>query len=437
VEITGISSQTTATAETKETLSSTSPTRDWQEAAFSAVRGYPVSVSFHQDRMVIGGSRDLTNRLWLSKSADLFNFDLGEAEDDEAIEFAILSDQVNAIRAVFSGRHLQVFTSGAEWMVTGDPLTPSNIQLKRQTRVGSPIHHSIQPRDVDGASLFISRSGSELREFLFTDTEQAYQAHDLAVLSDEMMRDPREQDFNSMDRIMYLVNADGTMASVTVFRPEKVTAWSLLKTHGVIRSIAVVGKDVYILVKRGESYRVERLDTSILTDAAITLSVEEGEDAKTDWDGLDHLNGFRVDVIADGIVRNPLDVTEGRIQLSQPASSLQIGLSYTHIIEPLPAYQPGGTGVTQGAAVRLVKATFRLLETAALSVDTGQGLRPLPFKTFGHGTLESPITPITGDKTVRALGWTRGEPVPLWRIEQSDPLPCTILSVLTEISANG
>lgn len=86
--------------------------------------------------MVIGGSRDLPNRLWLSKSSDLFNFDLGKAVDDDAIEFGILSDQVNAIKAVVSTRHLLVFTTGAEWMVSGEPLTPEKIQLKRQTNVG-------------------------------------------------------------------------------------------------------------------------------------------------------------------------------------------------------------------------------------------------------------------------------------------------------------
>ncbi|MAL73592.1 MAG: hypothetical protein CMM62_01295, partial [Rhodospirillaceae bacterium] len=229
VEITEVTSATVATASVKENLTGTDAVKDWEEASFSAVRGYPVSVCFHQDRLVIGGSRDLTNRLWLSKSADLFNFDLGEAEDDESIEFAILSDQVNAIRAVFSGRHLQVFTSGAEWMVTGDPLTPSAIQLKRQTRIGSLANRTILPRDVDGATLFVSRSGTELREFLFADVEQAYQSNDLAVLSDKMMRNPVDQDFNKADRILYLVNGDGTLACVTVFRQEKVTAWSMMQ----------------------------------------------------------------------------------------------------------------------------------------------------------------------------------------------------------------
>ena len=159
VEVTAVQSPTRASARVKQTLLSPGATKDWEEPAFSARRGWPATVAFHQDRLVIGGSRDLPNRIWLSKSGDLFNFDLGEGLDDDGIEFAILSDQVNAVRAVFSGRHLQVLTSGAEWMVTGDPLTPGNIQLKRQTRIGSPVDRYIPPRDVDGATLFAARNG--------------------------------------------------------------------------------------------------------------------------------------------------------------------------------------------------------------------------------------------------------------------------------------
>ncbi|MFP4313324.1 MAG: hypothetical protein ACLFR0_03260, partial [Alphaproteobacteria bacterium] len=163
VEITDFNSATVVTASVIETLPSTNATIDWAEAAFSPVRGYPANVAFHQDRLVIGGSRDLPNRLWFSKSGDLFNFDLGEGLDDEAIEFAILSDQVNAIRGIFSGRHLQVFTSGAEWMVTGDPLTPASVQIRRQTRIGSIIDKHIPPIIVDGATLFIARNKEQIQ----------------------------------------------------------------------------------------------------------------------------------------------------------------------------------------------------------------------------------------------------------------------------------
>ncbi len=88
VEITAVSAPTTATATVKEVLKSTEAAKDWEEPALSSLRGWPASVVFHQDRLVIGGARDLPNRLWLSKSGDLFNFDLGEGLDDAAIEFA-------------------------------------------------------------------------------------------------------------------------------------------------------------------------------------------------------------------------------------------------------------------------------------------------------------------------------------------------------------
>lgn len=89
VKITAVSSGTSATAIVYETLTGTAATTNWKEAAFSNARGWPRTVAFHQDRLVIGGSRDLPNRLFMSKSGQMWNFDLGTGLDDEAIEFSI------------------------------------------------------------------------------------------------------------------------------------------------------------------------------------------------------------------------------------------------------------------------------------------------------------------------------------------------------------
>lgn len=437
VEITAVTSATQVSATTKETLASTSATKDWEEQAFSAVRGWPVSVTFHQDRLVIGGSRDLPNRLWLSKSADLFNFDLGEGLDDEAIDFAILSDQVNAVRAVFSGRHLQVFTSGAEWMVTGDPLTPGNLQLKRQTRVGSPVDRTVPPRDVDGATLFVSRNGSELREFLFADIEQAYQAADLTMLARHIVDSPRDMDFDPRKRLMHLVMDDGTLGTVTVYRAEEVTAWTVQETQGYFRSVAVVGDQTYVLVERKindtNKFFIELFDDALHVDSG--LDGTSGT-AKSDWSGLDHIEGKTAKVLADGAVRADAQVSGGQVVLDPSASSVQIGLAFTHVIEPLPPAPPDVGGASQGGKIRHIQSTFRLYETSALSLDTGRGLTEIPFKRFGDETLDSPPPLFTGDKTVRAFGWRDSGTNSLWRIEQNTPLPFTLLSVSTEISAN-
>lgn len=433
VEISAVTNARTATARVHEKLDGTGAVTEWSEQGFSPVRGWPVSVCFHQDRLVIGGSRDLPNRLWLSQSADLYNFDTGEGEDDEAIEFAILSDQVNAVRNCFSGRHLQVFTSGAEWMVTGDPLTPTNIQLKRQTRVGSPVDRTVPPRDVDGATLFISRSSRELREFLFADVEQAYRSNDLAILSRHLMRSPVDQDFDPAGRLMYLVMADGTLAAVTIFRPERVTAWSLNHTDGAFEAVSVVAERVYVIVRRGETYRIERFDAGLSSDGAV---IRRAAVAQRRWGDLDHLEGREVTILADGIVRRPLTVRDGEIELAQPAREVEIGLAFEHVITPLPVWVQGIHGAGLGAATRLLRVTFRLLETAALSVDVGAGQKRTPFTSLGPEVLDRPVTPITGDKTVRALGWSRGGTKPLWEVRQDTPLPCTVLSVMSEISTN-
>jgi len=433
VEVTTIVSATKVSAKVKESLANTKATKDWEEQAFSHVRGWPVSVTFHQDRLVIGGSRDLPNRLWLSKSADLFNFDLGEGLDDEAIEFSILSDQVNAVRAVFSGRHLQVFTSGAEWMVAGVPLSPTSIQLQRQTRVGSPVDRIVPPRDVDGATLFVARTGDQLREFLFTDVEQAYQASDLAVLAEHLIVSPVDMDFDKSNRLFHVVMGNGTLATLTVYRAEQVSAWTLQETAGAFRAVATVGNETYVLVDRTGRMSVEVFDPKYCVDSGLAGS---SPIAKSAWSGLDHLEGRTVKIAADDAVYIDATVRDGTVSIGEPSNSIQVGLGYVHNIEPLPPTVTN-IGGSLGRKVRPIAITFRLWETATLHLDTGRGLIDVPFKRFGDAPVGGPLLGFCGDKTVRAIGWRSNDTSPLWRIEQDTPLPFTLLSVSTEMSMNG
>jgi hypothetical protein len=434
VEITAVNSPVQVSATVKETLASTSATKDWEEQTFSAVRGWPVSCCFHQDRLVIGGSRDLPNQLWLSKSSDLFNFDLGEGLDDEAIEFAVLSDQVNSIRTVFSGRHLQIFTSGAEWMATGSPISPTNIQLHRQTRVGSPVERWVPPRDVDGATLFIPRDGSGLREFLFADVEQAYQATDLGTLAKHLISNPFDQDYDASNRLFHIVMESGYLATVTIYRAEQVTARTRQETNGLFRSLAVVGEHTYVLVERNGDHFIERFEPALNLDATLSLS---SSSAKSTWTGLDHLEGLEVGIVADGSPVPSQMVTNGQITLDDVAFSLDVGLIYTHLVELLPPSIQTQNGGNQDGRLRPVAITFRLKDTAALHLDTGRGIINVPFKGFGDNVLDAPPISFSGDKTVRVLGWHRDGTKSLWRIEQSAPLPFSLLSVATEFSING
>ncbi|MCB1563479.1 MAG: hypothetical protein KDJ75_07890 [Alphaproteobacteria bacterium] len=431
-EVTDFESASVVTVTLIEDLPNTDPTIDWAEQGFSPVRGYPSSVAFHQDRLVIGGSRDLPNRLWFSKSGDLFNFDLGTGLDDEAIEFSILSDQVNAIRGIFSGRHLQVFTSGAEWMVTGDPLTPASVQIRRQTRIGSVTGRTIPPINVDGATLFVARNRKEIQEFLYTDLEQAYRSTDLALLSHHIIENPVDMDYDPARRLLFLVREDGQFAALTVFRAESVAAWTLHETDGAVKSVAIVGEDVFLLVERGGAYLIEQFDDALNLDSALSGTVSTPASV---WSGLDHLEGRSVSVVADGQVQSTQIVTGGAVTLDKPALSVEIGLPYTHVVEPLPPSAVGAAG--GGRKVRLVRGLFRLQDTQALRLDTGRGLKDIPLRQIGEDEiLDAPPPAVSGDILTRALGWLPDGTKALWRIEQDIPLAFTLLSVSAEIKVN-
>jgi hypothetical protein len=152
---------------------------------------------------------------------------------------------------------------------------------------------------------------------------------------------------------------------------------------------------------------------------------------------LNHLEQQTVKVLADGAVHADVVVEGGTITLDQPANSIQSGLGYTHIIEPLPpGLQNVGAG-SQGSKVRPVSFTFRFQKTSSFRLDSGRGFVEIPFKRFGDRILDCPASAFSGDKKVRAFGWRSDGTKPLWRIEQDTPLPFTLLSVSAEISVNA
>lgn len=427
--ITGLASPTQASLTLHEALPDTDASKDWEEAAFSAVHGWPVSSCFHQDRLVLGGSRDLPNRLWLSRSGSLFDFSKGTGLDDQGIEFGLLSDQVNAIRGVFSGRHLQVFTTGGEWMVSGDPLTPSSIQLNRQTRIGSSAARMIPPVDVDGSTIFAARSGRAIHEFAYTDVQQAYQSNDLGLVAAHLIRTPTSMAYDQSQRLLHVTMEDGGLATLTLFRAEQVTAWTRQETAGAFTQVAEVDGRVYVTVLRFGSTRLERFEPGFGLDAALDGASAAPQDR---WTGLAHLEGCGVGILADGAPRQDAVISQGGVTIDPPAHSTQIGLRFAHEIEPLPPEMASPAGA-RAAPLRLVSVGFRLLETAALDVDLGRGPAPVPFRRLDTPLLDAPPPCFSGDVRLSALGWRRDAMRPLWRISGDAPLPLTLLSVTTDM----
>mgnify|MGYP006431411967 CR=1 FL=1 len=433
VRIDSVISDTEATAEVQVPLEVADPTPDWTEAAVSPARGWPTTVGFHQNRLVLGGAANLPNHLWMSKINDLFNFDLGTGLDDEAIHFQLLADEVNAIRGLMSRGELQVFTSGGEWLVTGDPMTPRTVQAKRQTRIGSRDDRYVPPRDVDGATMFVARGGDKVSEFALTNVQQTFTASDLSLLARHRVKDIVDFDYDDTHRVVYCVLADGGMITLTQFRAEKVTAWSRQTTAGHIHALAVVNRFVNLLVARANGVFLEVLEPTVHADAAMTGSADP---PTATWSGLDHLEGESVQVLADGRVKPPVTVVDGAFELDAPAAAVVAGLTYAHEIAPLPALANNALGLSYNTRIRLIAGTYRVNETSDLRVDVGAGPEPLILPAHGAEVLDAAPPVVSGDRTVRALGWQAAGTAPLWRIVGDRPLPFTLLSATTEIKVN-
>lgn len=244
-----------------------SPVMDWREAVFSQRRGWPCSISFHQDRLVFGGSRDWPSGVWLSQVGRHNNFNVGTGLDDEAIFITLLSEQRQQICTVVSSDNLQILTSVGEWAISSKPLTPSVVDIKQHTSVGSVAARYLPPQKVEGATVFISATGKDIRELTLDELGENYNATDLCALSKSLMSDPVDIAYNGDTHQLFVVMSDGGMAVLNKNSALGISAWGRYKTAGLFKSVAVVGGETYVVVQRDSGCRLERFSDTATVDA--------------------------------------------------------------------------------------------------------------------------------------------------------------------------
>ncbi len=243
------------------------PVTDWRESAFSDRRGWPRSITFHQDRLVYGGSRDYPSGVWMSQVGRHNNFNVGTGLDDEAIFITLLSEQRQQICTVVSSDNLQILTSVGEWAISSKPLTPSVVDIKQHTSVGSISSRYLPPQKIEGATVFISSNGRDIRELDLDELGDKYNANDLCLMAKHLMQTPMDIAYNDQTHQLFVVMADGKMAVLNQNSALGISAWGTYQTNGLFKSVAVVGAQTYAVVMRGDKYALEKFSSSALFDA--------------------------------------------------------------------------------------------------------------------------------------------------------------------------
>ena len=350
---------------TDVTVALTTPGVARTENVWSTTRGWPRTVTFFEGRMYFGGSRSLPQSLFGSRVNQITEYEITEALDDDAIFTTLNGQQLNAVQGVFSGRNLQVFTSGGEFRYAkaqGAPITPSDAPAN-QTQYGAK---KIRPVSIDGATVFVQRTGKAIRDFRYDYEEDAFNSLGISALAPHLVNnvvDLAKWSGSSTDEInlVFVVNGDGTLAVYNSRREASISAWVSWTTQGHFLAGAGLLEDVYFAVRRTidgvSTLFLEVTDPGHYTDcsvAAALVSSKNISSISTAWSGTGTIYYRYVDTaVAHGLALN--DVTtiqgvvgsgtyllDGEYTVLEVVSTTRIRVKSTGVV-PTGTYVSGGT----------------------------------------------------------------------------------------------
>lgn len=409
-------------------------TTEWEEQSYSSLRGFPAAVTFHENRLWFGGTIAQPDGIWASRSADYFNFSVGDAEDNDALDLTASIGEINTIRHIVSNRDLQIFTSTSELYIpafTDKPITPTNAQIRRQTPYGSSF---VRPQSLDGATLFVQKTGSVLREYIYSDAEAAYVTTAVSALSAHLINDPVQMSIlrgaiNRPESYAFLLNSDGTLAVFTSSRAEQRAGWSEWTTQGKFHSVCTIDERVFIVGQYDKGDGTEKL---IMMEFDSNLNLDFSDDFTGTagvFDVSSHFaNGAVVDVINDTDYLGTFTVASGNVDVSavQEITSAEIGLSFDVEAETLPIDANVANGPLTGDPRSVNRVVLDLLSTLSVSVNE----KPLIIREVLDDFSLDRVA-VTGKKEFRLLGYSKD---PTVKITQTAPLSLQVNAIIAEVS---
>jgi len=400
------------------------------ENVWSAGKGWPRSVTFHEGRLYFGGSKSRPSTIWGSKIGLFFDFVPSESLDDDAVEATLDTNELNVITDIISSRDFQVFTTGGEFFVPqrdSDPITPLTFTFKQVSRNG--IKPGTRVQSVESGSVYIQRQGKSLNEFVFTDTQATYVTQRISLLSGHLLKTPqriamrRAASTDESDLLMMTNEADGSMAVFSLMRSQQITSPSEFITDGRFIDVGVDVNTIYCVTKRTfnsvDRYFVEQFSDSLYTDCAFT-----GGSAGGVGSGLPHI-GKSLNVICDGVPQDNETVSAGGAVTfdRESVTSYEVGLPITVYVKTMPVDIRLQTGNRVGFKKRIVEINAVVKDTQHMTINN----QPVAFRLFDNPLLDLPEPTFTGIKRVNGvLGYSREQSI---EVAQTLPLKMTLLGL--------
>lgn len=426
---------------------------------FASAGNYPSTVTFFQQRLLFGRTRNKPNGVFGSQTADFENMDVSRpAKADDAISFALVSSRVNAVNQLSSIKGLLALTSDAIFSVGAgnslysssvtSPVTPSTIVSIRQSGRGSS---RLRPIGIDEVVLFKPSLGTSIRTVGYTFEIDGYKSNNIAIFSphffegyDIIAWDYQQEPYSCV----WAARSDGKLLCLAWEQEQQVWGWSLCETSGKVEDVCVItegGQDrLYLAVRRTlagrEDVFIERMALPLIAEGDLNsachldCAVTQIFSTPTTTVGqLFHLEGETVTAFHDGYVTTGLVVRNAKVTLPHEGTTVTVGLPYQGEIETLtPALAQG----TQHVARQMTGVvTIRLQYTRGITVGAGGGGSMFEVKQRQGEPIGSPIELKTGDYIIN-LGakWNNASTI---RVLQTYPLPATITAIFPETNITG
>lgn len=287
-QVTAYSSPTSVVASEYKAAPVNGESTNWAESAWSKKRGFPRSVTLHNQRLLFGGTAADPQTMWLSTVGDFQNFRRSTL-DDAGMTLQIATVENNRIQWLANtSRGCVIGTSGDEWTLSGEGgiITPTSFQLKKQSAYGSRHMAALSVNDV---LLFLQNGNRKIREHVYSFESDGYVAPDLTLLADHITRGGIRSMalMRNPDTIVWMVRNDGVLIGMSYERDQQIVAWHRHPTDGFVESVTVVKNDAFdelwLTVTRGEDTYIERMHMETL----FANETQESTEGLVYYDGVD------------------------------------------------------------------------------------------------------------------------------------------------------
>lgn len=452
----GVSKTTSFQDQNFEPDTAITPKEDWNPFENG---NNPSTVTFHQQRLVLGGTKDNPASFFMSRTGDYENFRKSRPlQDDDPVEYMLASGSIDEIKWLASFGDLLIGTSGAEYKATSSSaaITSSDIQISVQSYWGSS---GLMPIIIGQSVMHCQRSGSHVRDLFYSWESDGYAGNDLSLLAPQLVESHSIVQWafqQSPGSNIWAVRDDGILLCLTYMKEQNVYGWSRHVTDGKVLSVASISgeqEDVIMLViertvNGTKKYYLERLserfrdadpiENALFVDCGLTV---RNDAAVKEIDELSHLEGLEVAVLAEGSPVEGLVVTEGKITLPYAAKTVTVGLNYISALSPLPIETDTQSGSTLGKRRAYGKCVLRVFRSVGGKYaatrpgdifDTGAWKEresyDLPFLPENYGDA---CQPFSGDIEI-ILPSGQDADTTLW-LMQDRPMPFRLVAIMADV----